>query len=280
MSTDSSTHELLVLGAGFPRTGTLSLRTALNALGFKCYHMADAFENPKDFEEWSKLSKVDSIQRKSWNWNDIYSSRNYTAAVDSPTSDFWDLIYDYYQEKKRKNHKDTKDKDKDTISNVKVILTIRDTPDQWHNSLMRTVIPIHDESNRWFTRWLNPKRVDAIGAIIWNGTFEGKPKDKEFAIKKYLERIEDVKKKKIPSEDLLIYNVKEGWKPLCDFLHKDIPIDEKTGDAMKFPMVNSTEEFQTRIQPVKRMNNLATATISFVGVIGLAIGGFYVWKRT
>jgi len=87
-------------------------------------------------------------------------------------------------------------------------------------------------------------------------------------------------KKKIPSEDLLIYNVKEGWKPLCDFLHKDIPIDEKTGDAMIFPVVNSTEDFQTRIhQPVKRINNLATATISFVGVIGLAIGGFYVLKR-
>jgi len=195
MSTDSSKHELLVLGAGFPRTGTFSLRTALNALGFKCYHMADAIENPKDFDEWSKLSKLDSIQRKSWNWNDIYQSRNYTAAVDSPTSDFWDLIYDYYQEKKRKNHKDTKDKDKDTISNVKVILTIRDTPDQWYTSIMRTVILINDESNRWFTRWLNPKRVDTIGAIIWDGTFEGKHKDKEFAIQKYLERIENVKKK-------------------------------------------------------------------------------------
>lgn len=264
-----SDHEVHIVGAGFGRTGTTSLKLALDQLGFKCYHVVETFSSLSDWEKWYDISKLSAEERKNWNWDKIYEPRNYTAALDAPTSDYWEEICDFYNKKKQK-----KDYAKDNpLRRVKVILTLRDTPETWHQSMLNTIIPISEQSNRWFSRLLNSKFVDSIYAIHWNGTLEGKHKDKDFAIQKYLERIEYVKKK-VPKEDLLIYNAKQGWEPLCQFLHKDVPIDHETGSVIPFPAANSTEDFRKRILFIKAINDIAT-----FAVVALTVGAVFYLKR-
>jgi len=280
-----SKHELHVVGAGFPRTGTYSLQNALDELGYKCYHMKEALDHPKDFDDWYELCKLSPEERKNWNWDRIFEARNYTAAVDSPTSDYWELIYNFYNEKKKRRLSNEKDKDKDKNSNddsstqrVKVILTIRDNPDVWYQSVMNTVYEITNQNKRWFSKlMMGSKFIRCVDGIIWNGTFEGKFLEKEFAVEKYLERIEAVKKN-VPSEDLLIFNVKQGWEPLCRFLRKEVPIDPNTGLAMPFPAFNSTDDFQKRTFATKRMNDVANFVVGAVA-IGTIVGVAYFWKQ-
>ncbi|ETO10164.1 hypothetical protein RFI_27213 [Reticulomyxa filosa] len=273
MTNTVSDHELDIIGAGFGRTGTTSLKLALDTLGYKCYHIMETFSNLSDWDKWHDVSQLSKEERENWNWDLIYEPRKYTAALDSPTADYWELIRDYYNKKKEK-----KSSENTTHSRrVKVIVTIRDNPEIWYESMMKTVVPMSEQNNRWFPRLINTNFVDSIYAIHWNGTFEGRYKDKDFAIQKYWERIEEVKKK-VPKEDLLIYNVKEGWEPLCRFLHKEIPTDPQTGSVIPFPVSNSTQEFETKIRFVKALNNIATITAIALAV-GSVVGVAYYWRR-
>jgi len=278
-----SEHELHIIGAGFGRTGTLSLKQALDKLGYKCYHIDETFNHRKDWDLWYEVSKLSPHERRNWNWDLIYEPRKYTAAVDSPTNDYWKLIYNFYNKKKKRRLSNENDKDKDnnddsSAQRVKVILTIRDNPDVWYQSLLNSVIPMSEESNRWFLRWMmNPNFIDSIYKIVWNGTFEGKFMDKEFVVQKYFERIEDVKKN-VPSEDLLMFNVKEGWKPLCHFLQKKVPIDPNTGLVIPFPVTNSTDDFKKRIVAVKTINTVTNFVVGAL-VIGAIVVVGYFWKQ-
>ena len=78
--------------------------------------------------------------------------------------------------------------------------------------------------------------------IIWNGQFKSKFEDKVFAIEVYQQHLEEVKAF-VPKENLLLFDVKEGWKPLCDFLDKPVP-------NVPFPRANPKAEF------IKKMDKL------------------------
>ena len=200
-----------VIGAGFGRTGTSSLQTALNKIGFApCYHMREVMSKAEHIEFWHAAA-----QNGTADWKHIF--QNYQATVDWPSTLFYKDLMAVYPD-------------------AKVILTTRD-PERWYTSSYDTIYedqrrPEMYEEHDW------PIEMDwMLKATIWDGTFQGRFDDKEYAIDCFLRHNEEVKQF-VPPERLLVYEVKEGWEPLCNFLNVTLIPDEP------FPHSNSTEEFQ------------------------------------
>jgi hypothetical protein len=202
---------LKVVGAGFGRTGTLSLKMALEMLGVgRCYHMVEVFQNPGHAELWN--AAVDG----SPDWDTIFNG--YGATVDWPSTYFWRELADYYPESK-------------------VILTHRPTA-SWIKSAKETIFgaigtPAADDKPHMAAQ----KRM--AKTIVFDRTFGGNVDDAAHLTAIYEKHLEDVQRT-IPAERLLVYQVSEGWEPLCKFL--DLPIP-----AVDYPKVNSTEEFKNRV---------------------------------
>ena len=78
--------------------------------------------------------------------------------------------------------------------------------------------------------------IQFINGMIWNGTFDGRFLDKDFAIDVFNRHNEDVKSK-VPADRLLVYEINQGWGPLCDFFGVDVPEEP-------MPHLNDTESFR------------------------------------
>jgi hypothetical protein len=197
-----------VIGAGFGRTGTMSLKAALEELGFApCYHMIEVFEHPEHVSLWEA-----AIRGEPLDWEKIFGS--YQAAVDWPTAAFYNELMKVYP-------------------HAKVLLTIRD-PEKWYESTKNTLYPTGDAPE--------PSPIMRMATkLVWEQTFDGNFEDRRYAIEVFKRHNEEVKKH-VPPERLLVYEVKEGWKPLCEFLGVEIP-EEKP-----FPHLNDTEAFKEMMQ--------------------------------
>ena len=202
---------LAVIGAGFGRTGTLSLRDALERLGLgPCYHMYEVVQNPAHVDFWQRAADGRAVD-----WEELLGS--YCSAVDWPVCSFWAELAARYPE-------------------AKVILTVRD-PARWFESAWSTIFPritrpvaADDEIGR--------RRGRMQRQLIVEQTFGGDIEDPEHAQAVYLRHIEDVKQR-VPPERLLVYEVRDGWEPLCRFLGLAIP-------GEPFPHVNATGAFRAR----------------------------------
>ncbi len=84
-----------------------------------------------------------------------------------------------------------------------------------------------------------------LNTIVWDGTFHGNFADRQYAIDIFNRHNEEVKRF-VPPERLLVYDVKEGWEPLCRFLGVDVP-DEP------FPRVNSGDNLVHNIRTAMRL---------------------------
>jgi len=84
--------------------------------------------------------------------------------------------------------------------------------------------------------------------LVWEQTFDGRFEDRRYAMEVFERHNEEVKKH-VPAERLLVYEVKEGWKPLCEFLGVEIP-EEKP-----FPHLNDTEAFKQMVQQRRAQMN-------------------------
>lgn len=198
-----------VVGAGFGRTGTLSLKLALEKLGFaKCYHMREVFEHPEHMREWARAHRGERID-----WDALFEG--YRAAVDWPACNFWRELAARYP-------------------TAKVILSVRD-PSRWFESVQATIYPAtrraaasEDPANQYWAKWADE--------LIWKGVFDGRMDDKQHVIDVFEHHTENVRSV-IPAQRLLVFEASEGWQALCDFLGVRVP-DEP------FPKVNTTEDFQ------------------------------------
>ncbi len=200
---------LKVIGAGFGRTGTLSLKAALEELGFgPCYHMIELFEKPGATEQWSAIASGEPID-----WNTVFDG--YQATVDWPACAVYKELMQAYPE-------------------AKVLLSVRD-PEKWYESVAST---IYQSSHRDPTS-LHDRMVNGL---IWQGTFNGRFEEKDYAIAIFQRHIEEVKRH-VPPEKLLVYDVKEGWPPLCTFLGVEVPAEKP------FPHLNDRESFLSRTSP-------------------------------
>eukprot|EP01084_Bolivina_argentea_P025072 46651_1 len=245
---------LQVIGAGFGRTGTESLQLALNKLGYKCYHMHE-LKKYNDASIWYDLLKKPKDQR---NWNDsLFAIRGYTATVDWPTT----IIYE--------------DLLKENPS-AKVVLTIRDTPQQWFNSVNNSIWKLSSTREWWQFKLLSifdsyAYKEKKVVDCIWKGVFDGRFPEKERSINIYLQHIENVKKI-VPNDKLLIMNVKEGWPPLCHFLNKDIPKD------IPFPRGNTTADKDKTYRQLIAKKNKVTKYIIILFLVVIAC--LYKYYRT
>ena len=202
---------LSVIGAGFGRTGTMSLKLALERLGFdKCYHMMEVFANPPHIEQWRRAHRHEAVD-----WDALYAG--YRATVDWPSCNFYETHMRVYPD-------------------AKVVLSERD-PDAWYTSVMSTIYPSSKAARDSGDPMAKPF-ADMVWEIIWDGVFDGRVENKDHAIATYLahnKRVREV----VPADRLLAFEAAQGWEPLCRFLGCAVP-DEP------FPRVNTTEEFQNR----------------------------------
>jgi hypothetical protein len=221
---------LAVIGTGFGRTGTLSLREALERLGFApCDHMLENFEHPERFVLWK-----DAVEHKRCgepiDWRPLLGG--YRAIVDWPGAWFWKELVAAHPD-------------------AKVILTVRD-PARWYESTLATIFGVRaraDESPlaRAAMRLLGAvipgmrEGFQVVDDVIWEGTFGGRFADREHALRVYADHIGDVQAS-VPADRLLVFDVREGWGPLCAFLGVPVPAGES------FPRVNDAASFQQRTQ--------------------------------
>ncbi len=201
-----------VVGTGFGRTGTNSLKIALEMLGFgPCHHMFEVRDRPDHVAFWAAAARGERSD-----WDTAFAG--FKSTVDWPSAYFWREIAAHYP-------------------NAKVILSLRPEA-AWLKSIHAT---IHESLKARAER--PTEHLRAMGEmaydIIERRTFDGRLSDPEHALAVYRAHIAAVKAEIAP-ERLLIYDVAEGWAPLCRHLGVAIP-------AEPFPRTNSTDEFRARI---------------------------------
>ncbi|QTA87819.1 sulfotransferase family protein [Desulfonema magnum] len=209
-----------VIDVALGRTGTMSLKYALESLGFdKCCHFSDMFSNPEHLRLWKSLARGEKID-----WERAFEG--------CQASVYWPPGCDYTEF--LKEHPD-----------VRVVLTIRDT-EKWYKSVYDTIYKFNHLtfSRRVFMLVMGLfrpgiRKVYDVWQFqqetLWMNTYKGKFHDKKFAIEVFAKHIEEVKRK-VPADRLLIFDVKDGWEPLCRFL--DVPVPDTP-----FPRVNDTATF-------------------------------------
>ena len=230
-----------VIGAGFGRTGTTSLKAALETLGLDpCYHMTEVFAHPRHAEGWRSAWRGAPVD-----WDAILGP--YEAAVDWPSCTFYEELMERYPE-------------------AKVLLSVRD-PERWYESTRTTIYELSRvlagsrTARVAFGLVSLPTfggfaRTGAGEEINWNGTFDGRFEDKPHAIE-VLERHNEEVKRRVPPERLLVYEVKEGWGPLCEFLGVPDP-DEP------FPHLNDAAEMRRGIRVLRALSVAVPASIGLL----------------
>lgn len=193
-----------IIGAGFGRTGTASLKAALEHLGYgPCYHMFEVIAQPERAQDWEL-----AMDGRVSDWQQVLGG--FESTVDWPGCAFYRELMDFYPD-------------------AKVLLTVRD-PERWYDSTYGTIYqfvqdPPGDDD---FSAKLRP----TIERMIWNGTFDGRFEDRAHAIDVF-ERHNAEVQRVVPADRLLVYRVGEGWQRLCDFLGVPVPQEE-------FPHVNDS----------------------------------------
>jgi len=200
-----------LIGAGFGRSGTMSIKAALEQLGYgPCYHMKIAL-----CRYWHLGFFLRAWRGEEVNWKRFF--RRYNSVVDWPSCSFYkDLMKEY--------------------PDAKILLNIRD-PENWYDSMYQTIWAIQTAFPWWF-----PKVVCTIhNEIIWNGNLRAVFENRKKTLEEYKEWIEEVKNT-VPPARLLVYQVKDGWKPLCDFLGLPVP------EGKAFPHINERKNFKRIIR--------------------------------
>lgn len=201
---------LKLIGAGLGRTGTASLKVALEELGIgRCYHMSEILQNPACTQDW-----IDAANGNA-DWDKIFSG--YTATVDNPGCGFWRELADYYP-------------------NAKVILTIRDA-EKWYESTDETIHSLQFASFIKNSPW-----GEMVQKTVYD-TMDNRMQDRDFMVSFFNKRSEEIISTIAP-ERILVYRVKEGWEPLCKFLDVPVPSSEfpriNTRDETKELIANMT----------------------------------------
>ena len=199
---------LEVIGPGFGRTGTNSLKLALEHLGVgRCHHMFEVRDNPELLPGWEAAARGEAVD-----WEDMF--RGYRAQVDWPGTRYWRQLAAHFPK-------------------AKVILTVRD-PDAWFDSVQATIAPF------LAARGTHPSaHVNAIAEmgqeLVAVQVFGDRLSDREHATRIFREHIAEVQAA-IPADRLLTFDLRDGWQPLCDFLEVEVP-------EIPFPKTNSSKQF-------------------------------------
>ncbi len=205
---------LQVIGLGYPRTGTMSLKHALETLQLgPCYHMIEVFRRPDDVDFWLDALECQGVAT---DWHHVFA--DFASTADCPGCYFWrPLLQEFPQSS--------------------YILTVRDA-DEWYESFRSTVYEATQHPERAPDE--QHERVQRMAKkLIMDSMFDGRFDDRTFAIETY-ERHNQTVIDTLPADQLLVFNVAEGWEPLCQFLKVPVP-------PQPFPKSNTREEFRQRL---------------------------------
>lgn len=198
---------LRVVGAGLGRTGTLSLKLALEKLlGGPCYHMMEVFAHPEHVPLWHAAARGEAVD-----WEAIFAG--YRAGVDWPQGSLWEEIAAAFP---------------DAI----ILLSLRDT-DAWWRSASATIFRAMDAAREAAPEWHAMVRELFERRFVW-------PPDDEAAAKAAFDRHNADVLARAPRDRLLVWRAEDGWGPLCERLGVPVP-------AEPFPRANTREEFLARL---------------------------------
>lgn len=209
---------LQVIGAGFGRTGTNSFQIALEMLGFApCHHMNVLMSRPTSLRAWERAADGTLTD-----WDEIYGE--FLATCDFPHCAFYAELAEFYPD-------------------AKVVLTVRD-PEEWYASAISTIFSPanqarHEGRDPDHPTSISPELLRAIRRSVGRVLDLRTVNDKHAAIEAF-ERHNAQVKATIPADRLLVYEVGDGWDPLCEFLGVAVPSEP-------YPHTNTTREFQSRL---------------------------------
>eukprot|EP00047_Mylnosiga_fluctuans_P007052 m.250831 g.250831 ORF g.250831 m.250831 type:complete len:300 (+) comp16903_c0_seq1:26-925(+) len=229
--------QVVVIGAGYGRTGTDSLKLALEHLGLgPTHHMVEVMQSVSGgFEHVDSIAAAARLPPFSKERQDklrfaLTNHTVYHSTTDFPLCVFYRDLMEMYPR-------------------AKVVLTVRDSADAWVASASSTIVFV---SRAWLGPWplpgmyvmgrVNPlfRRLSAMHrAVMGSVFFHNGVYDPEYLKAQYLQHIANVTAV-VPADRLLVFNVKEGWGPLVRFLGVPEP-------AVPFPNVNDRGEFLRRV---------------------------------
>ena len=225
-----------VIGAGLPHTGTMSMQAALNKLGYPCYHMETIIRTPAHVQPWDDFVNGHAPM----DWHTLF--RDYEAAVDAPVCFYIEELMQVYPE-------------------AKIVLTVRDE-ERWYNSLivlrgmmnrLRPLSHIIPKFGRFFS---------FASTLIHSFIPDPDTHSKEEVIKAFREHNATIQQL-VPPERLLVFQVKEGWEPLCNFLGCEVP------EGVPFPHLNTGDS--TVKAKIRQSFVTGPAKVAVAGVIALGV---------
>jgi hypothetical protein len=211
-----------VIGVGVGRTGTLSLKAALDRLGFgPCFHMRNVLDHPERLPLWEAAAAGSAVD-----WDEVFAG--YESSVDWPGAAFWRELTAYY-------------------SDAKVILSVRD-PERWYDSVRETIYQLFGGGTESPLAEEALQRIPGIATmhafnrkLVWDGPFlQGRFDDRDWAMRAFVRHNAAVQEEIAP-ERLLVFDVSAGWGSLCNFLGVDAPDED-------FPRLNDPAAFWGRVR--------------------------------
>ncbi|CAI2731958.1 unnamed protein product [Schistosoma spindalis] len=237
MSEPSTT--INVIGAGLPRTGTSSLKTALEILlPQPCYHIIETVtKNHCDIDRWQKL--LNETKKTKPDETVIHEGlgeilNGYASVTDIPACGFYRELMNVYPYSK-------------------VILTIRDKND-WLSSLRQTILPKTNHSHTLVVDKV--KHILGLDAEFVKMAFdsltfafrkEGIDFDDDTVLLECFDKYNELVVESVPSNRLLIHKLGDGWVPLCKFLNVNVP------RCIPYPHVNDRNETLKRVDLLKKI---------------------------
>lgn len=180
---------LRVVGAGLGRTGTMTLKLALEKLlGGRCYHMVEVFAHPEHVAVWHEAARGGATD-----WRALFGG--YHAAVDWPAAAYWRELMQLYPD-------------------ALVLLSVRDS-ESWWRSAHGTIFP----SIR-----IAPPAWRAMVEDLFAARFTADLEDREKCIEAF-ERHNAEVRAGVPPERLLEWRATDGWEPICAALGVPVPAE-------------------------------------------------------
>jgi hypothetical protein len=194
--------------------------------------MTEVFAHPEHADFWVAAWHGEPVD-----WEGVLG--DYEATLDWPACTFYEELM--------RQHPD-----------ARVLLTVRD-PERWYESTRSTIYELTRLiENSTISRVIfglvgllvfggfTGRRSSLANDVIWEGTFDGRFEDKAYAMEVFEHHNEEVKRR-VPEDRLLVYEVKEGWEPLCEFLGVPVP-DEP------FPHLNDTAQMRRGMKAIRALS--------------------------
>jgi Sulfotransferase domain len=204
---------LRLIGAGLGRTGTNSLKVALEELlGAPCYHMFELIAHPRGVPMWEQAVRGEWVD-----WGVLFDG--YAATVDWPGCAFWREIAA-------------------ANPDAPVLLSIRDSPQAWWRSFERTIVPALQ--GPMISDHPDLQRGQKMVRELFNVHFTPHFADHDAATAVYERHCDEVRSE-VPAERLIEWRTGEGWEPICAGLGLPVP-------STPFPHENAAGDFEAKVE--------------------------------